>query len=189
MSYILKNLCAIIRGNSVCMWKFLLSRCNYSNPIRMFSGAEINISKGGKLELGRGVAIGKRSVCTVRNGALLKMGSMSNLNSDCKIVCHKRIEIGENTIFGPNVLVYDHDHLFDSVSGVHRKEYIQSEIIIGRNCWIGANTVILRGSHIGDNCLIGAGSIIRGNYEDGSIIIQKRETEIKQKLPKSKLEG
>ena len=169
-----KNLFAVMRGNLVLGSYRLFGKCKFKNPVRLQKGADVTVSRGGKLLLGRGVAIGARSVCTVRKGAVLKMDSMANLNSDCKIVCHEKIEIGENTIFGPNVLVYDHDHLYDSESGVARKEYVSSEIVIGKNCWIGANTVILRGTHIGDNCLVGAGSVIKGDFPDGSKIIQKR---------------
>lgn len=174
MKEALKNIFAVFRGNIVLGWNRVLRKCRYKNIVRVFKGADITVNKGGEFIIGKGVAIGARSVCKVRKGAVLRMGAMSSLNSDCKIVCHEKIEIGENTIFGPNVLVYDHDHLYSAESGVKRKEYVSSEVIIGKNCWIGANTVILRGTHIGDNCLIGAGSIVKGDFPAGSKIIQKR---------------
>ena len=49
-----------------------------------------------------------------------------------------------------------------------------SPVIIGNNVWIGANTVILRGTEIGDNCVIGAGCVIKGKYGANSVIVQKR---------------
>ena len=97
------------------------------------------------------------------------------------IMCHDKVSIGDNTIMGPGVYIYDHDHVFDSNNGVRRNEYVAAPITIGKNCWIGANTVILRGTTIGDNCLIAAGSVVKGNYADGSVVIQKREEIIKQK--------
>lgn len=174
MNDTIRNAIAVFRGNFVCGINRLRGRCNYINLIRIFKGTEIRISKKGKLTLGKGVAIGERCLCTVRSGAEIKIGDMSNLNSDCKMVSHKKIEIGHDTIFGPNVLIYDHDHVYDSKTGVRRKEYKTSEIVIGNNCWIGAGSIILRGTHIGDNCLVGAGSIVKGNYPSGMKIIQKR---------------
>jgi acetyltransferase-like isoleucine patch superfamily enzyme len=47
---------------------------------------------------------------------------------------------------------------------------------IGDNSWVGANTIILRGTKIGKNCVVGAGCVISGEYPDNSIITQKRET-------------
>ena len=50
---------------------------------------------------------------------------------------------------------------------------------IGKNVWIGANTVILRGTKIGDNCVIGAGTIVKGDFPENSIIVQNREPKVK----------
>lgn len=178
MRDITRNVFAVLRGNLVCGFNKVLGKCRYTNIVRVFKDASIRIDKGGKLDLGKGAAIGERCLCTVRSGAEIKIGPMSSLNSDCKLVSHEKIEIGHDTIFGPNVLIYDHDHVFNTESGVRRKEYTSSEVVIGNNCWIGANTVILKGTHIGDNCLIGAGSVVKGTFPSGSIVLQKRTTEI-----------
>lgn len=53
-----------------------------------------------------------------------------------------------------------------------------SPIVIGNNVWIGANTLILRGTTIGDNCVVAGGSVIRGNYPADTVIVQKRTTEV-----------
>ena len=66
------------------------------------------------------------------------------------------------------------NHLFDEKNGVQRKKFRSKPISIGKNCWIGANTVILKGTVIGDNCVIGAGSVISGVYGSGLVIVQKR---------------
>lgn len=50
-----------------------------------------------------------------------------------------------------------------------------SPITIGSNVWIGANTLILRGTHIGDNCVVAGGAVIRGSYPANTVIIQKRK--------------
>lgn len=180
MNDTLRNIIAIIRGNIIFGYYRIIKKCRYCNLIRVFKGAEIRINKNGQIILGKGVAIGERCLCTVRDGATVEIGNMSNLNSDCKLVCHKKIVIGHDTIFGPNVLIYDHDHVFDTETGVRRKEFVSSEVMIGNNCWIGAGAIILRGTHIEDNCVIGAGCVIKGNYERGSVIIQKHVEEVRK---------
>lgn len=38
-------------------------------------------------------------------------------------------------------------------------------IIIGKNCWIGANSIILDGVTLGDNSIVAAGTtLVRGEY-------------------------
>lgn len=175
MRNVLRNMFALLRGNIVCFFTKLWHKgSRYSVITRMQKWAELNVDRGGRFVFGRDVAIGKRCICTVRKGALLHFGNGVSLNSDCKIVCHNHVAIGAETIFGPNVLIYDHDHVFDTEHGVRRKEFKDGEVVIGDNCWIGAGAIILRGTHIGDNCVVGAGSVVKGTYESGTRIIQKR---------------
>lgn len=47
--------------------------------------------------------------------------------------------MGEGTEFGPSEYVYDHDYK----AGLMNDNYSKVDILIGKNCWIGANAVIL----------------------------------------------
>ena len=97
------------------------------------------------------------------------------LNNSCMIVSHEYIKIGEGTRLGPSVKIYDHDYDFKNNERYIKGEHKTSPIYIGKNCWIGANTIILRGSELGDNCIVGAGCVIKGKYKDNSVIIQKNK--------------
>lgn len=44
------------------------------------------------------------------------------------------------------------------------------KVTIGNNCFIGMNTVILKGTTIGDNVIIVAGSILRGKHLSNFVI-------------------
>ena len=100
------------------------------------------------------------------------------INYNCIIACHNNIVIGEGTEFGPSVYLYDHDH--DFRKGLKQNMFVSSPISIGKNCWIGANTIILKGVSIGDDCVIGAGSIVSTSVPSKSIFIQKRVSNIKE---------
>ena len=41
---------------------------------------------------------------------------------------------------------------------------------IGKNVFIGCNSLILKGTVIGDNCVVGAGSVVSGKFEENCII-------------------
>lgn len=114
------------------------------------------------------------------DGGQIIIGKNCFFNNNCMVVSHEKIIIGDNCRFGPGVMFFDHDYDYKSKSINNMKKYKTSSIEIGNNVWIGANTIILRGSKIGNNCVIGAGSVIKGTYESGTTIIQKRE-EIIQK--------
>ena len=89
----------------------------------------------------------------------------------------KSVVIGAGCQFGPNVKIFDNDHCFNKKQGVLSKHNMES-IVIGKNCWIASNTVILRGSVIGDNCVIGAGCIVKGNIPTASIVTQENSLKI-----------
>lgn len=44
------------------------------------------------------------------------------------------------------------------------------EIKIGKNCFIGCNSIILKGTVLGDGCVVGAGAVVCGKFEDNCVI-------------------
>ena len=99
----------------------------------------------------------------------IQIGKGCKLNRNDIIVSHCEIKIGDGTIIGPNVCIYDHDHAFDR-KGVIAGEYKCSEVMIGSNVWIGAGVIVLRGSVIGDGCIIGAGCVVSGEIPARSLV-------------------
>ena len=95
------------------------------------------------------------------------------------LACQEAVTLGDNVILSPNVQIYDHDHDYRAEGGVAAMKYKTSPVVIGSNVWIGANCVILRGTHIGDNCVIGAGCVLRGDIPANSVVTQERKTEIR----------
>ena len=123
-----------------------------------------------------GVAAERQCVIVAVAGKLT-IGSHTYINSNCAIVCHERIDIGADCLFGPNVCVYDHDHEYgyDGIGSGYRT----APITIGDHCWLGANAVILRGTRIGDGCIIGAGTVVRGKIPAHSVVTGDRELVIR----------
>lgn len=150
---------------------------------RISPNVVLECNKGSRVFLGKRIRVHSGSKIKVRPGAELTIGDNVKMNYFCIIACQKKIQIGKGTEFGPSVYLYDHDHDYKcGLSADSDKECFQkAPIIIGNNCWIGANTVILRGTSIGDNCVIGAGCVLKGNFPDNSVIVQKRMTEYVQR--------
>lgn len=145
--------------------------------VRIGRNVYLSARNNGQIVIGDNSVIGSNCDISALNGGIIRIGENVGIGSSSRIISHNSISIGDSTLLAPNVSIYDHDHKFDSF-GVKRTEYDVGCVEIGMNCWIGINSVILRGTQIGDNCLIAAGSIIKGNYKRGSKIYQKRTTEI-----------
>ena len=44
-------------------------------------------------------------------------------------------------------------------------------IHIGDNCFIGCNSIILKGTKLGSGCVVGAGAVVSGEFADNSVIV------------------
>lgn len=129
-----------------------------------------------KLSYGKNIKLGKKFKCRPHISFWIVDGNVEIgddvfFNSGCSINCVKRIKIGSDCIFGENVKIYDHNHKFKDRDLVVNKQGLSTEdIIIGKNCWIGSNVLILKGARIGDNCVVGAGCIINKYIQDNTIV-------------------
>lgn len=141
-------------------------------------GTEISIASNGKLSIGKWTKTHKR-VTFAAVGGQLSIGENSTFNRNDILVCRDKIDIGNNCSFGPNVCIYDHDHIYDA-QGTKNKGIKTSPIIIEDNCWIGAGVIILRGTHIGKGCVIGAGTVVKGDIPSLSLVKADRKLNIQK---------
>lgn len=165
------------------------------NKVRFSSNSNVKIGRNFKLGNNTTFIIHPTSNAllgnsiNIRNNLNLVLGKKSKLiiednvfmNNGCSINCLESISIGENTLFGENVKLYDHNHKYDDTQVFH-KEFSTSSIRIGKNCWLGSNVVILKGVTIGDNVIIGAGCVIHNNIQSNTIVVNIQERLIKQNL-------
>lgn len=111
------------------------------------------------------------------DGGILKIGT-AFFNQGCSITAMNRIEIGNDCLFGPNVIIVDHDHDYSYTNNQRGNHYLLGEVIIGNNVWIGANVTILRGSIIEDGAVIGAGTVVKGIIKANSVVYTKQEHKV-----------
>tara|TARA_Y100001970_G_C14177197_1_gene827673 strand:- start:38 stop:661 length:624 start_codon:yes stop_codon:yes gene_type:complete len=138
------------------------------------------IDGNGKISIGNnfhGVSSSMRSYITLFSncrltsirGGIIKISDNVGINGTT-IVSKKSIEIGKNTIIAPNTIIIDFDgHQVNNLTKRINTKDVGENIIIGQNCWIGMNSIILKGVIIGDNTVIGAGSVVTKNCDKNSI--------------------
>ena len=92
-------------------------------------------------------------------GRHVHFGNCVYANFNLTLVDDTHIFVGDNTMFGPNVVVATAGHPI--LPELREKAYQYNfPVHIGKNCWIGAGAVIVPGVTIGDNVVIGAGSVV-----------------------------
>lgn len=73
------------------------------------------------------------------------------------------IDIGKNVQITIGVKILTHGYDWSVLKGKYGEVLGSAgKVTIGDNCFIGMNTVILKGTTIGDNTIIGAGSVVTG---------------------------
>ena len=78
------------------------------------------------------------------------------------------ITIGDNCNFGPNVSIVTPVHpmlpeerrTMLNENGEPKHLVYARPVVIGKDCWFGANVVVCPGVTIGDGCVIGAGAVV-----------------------------
>lgn len=140
----------------------------------------IEIAPGAQVELGEDVTVRSFVSLEVSHGATLKLGNRVFFNDHCTIRCGQHIEVGKDTMFGDGVRIFDHNHQYSNYH-VEKIAFDFAPVIIGKNCWIGTNAVILKGVTIGDNVIIGAGAVIYKDIPSNSIVISKEDLVIKDR--------
>ena len=137
----------------------------------------IQVDENAYLLIKDGVIIREFFNLLVFKDARLTIGENVFFNNYCSVNCLGNISIGDNTLLGEGVKIYDHNHkyVFDKGLKVEREQFNISEVSIGKNCWIGSSVTILKGVSIGDNVIIGANCLIYKSIPENSIIKERAD--------------
>lgn len=88
------------------------------------------------------------------------------------------IDIGTNVRLGPGVKLISANHdLLD-----FEKHLSDEPIVIGDNCWIGANAIILPGVSLGNHVIVGAGAVVTKSFFEDDVVIAGNPARIVKKL-------
>jgi acetyltransferase-like isoleucine patch superfamily enzyme len=91
-----------------------------------------------------------------------------------------KIIIGKGTRIAPNVAIITANHNFQNLDQYQDGK----DVIIGNNCWIGINSVILPGVTLGENTIVGAGSVVTKSFLEGNVVIVGNPAKIIKKILK-----
>lgn len=147
--------------------------------------------RGASLTLGKNVTIrssflsnliglySRTIIVTRTEEAVVEIGNNVGI-SGSTIYSRKGVYIGNNTCIGGNCKILDNDfHPLDyemrnmqlsNARGGNCTLIPCKEIHIGQNCFIGCNSIILKGTVLGDGCVVGAGSVVCGVFPDNCVI-------------------
>ena len=166
----------------------------YGDKLMLTGTPVIYNQKGANIVIGRNVTIkssflsnlvglySRTIIVTRTRGAEIVIGDNVGI-SGATIYARKSIHIGDRTCIGGNCKILDND--FHPIDAKKRNELSLGKvstteenaawigtkpIFIGKDCFIGCNTLILKGSVLEDGCVVGAGAVVSGKFEAWSLI-------------------
>lgn len=89
-----------------------------------------------------------------------------------------KIYIGEGTRIAPNCGFITSNHDMNDIT----KSADGKDVVIGKKCWIGMNSVILPGVKLGNHTIVGAGSIVTKSFECGNCVIAGNPAKLLRRL-------
>lgn len=126
--------------------------------------------RNGRIVLGDGVYVCRRTTWTVLNGATLCLGNDVFIGPGVMISTHRAVNIGNDSLVAEYVSIYDNEHIWtDMRKPIREQGYTTTACSIGNGCWIGAGSKILMGGSLGDDCILGAGSVLKKSIPGGVV--------------------
>lgn len=134
-------------------------------------GVEIWAHSGGKCDLGKKTWFSEN--CLIEsNGGMITFGYNNFFNTNCRIISMDSIQIGDNNLFGPNVIIVDHNHNYaNSTELICKQGFTAQPVIIGSDIWIGGNVTICAGVEITDHVVIGANSVVTKSIHEPGVYV------------------
>lgn len=165
---------------------FLIYKIRYRKNIYFRGWAIVYASKGSNIvfakrgvtnifshSLSNMIGINQRCILVAKNGGSISIGSHVCM-SGCTIYSIDSIIIGDYTDIGAGCKIIDtdfHPLPMSQRCPIEQKDKIKHRsIFIGKGCFLGANSIILKGTKLGNNVVVGAGSVVSGEFPDNVII-------------------
>ncbi|MEX2557844.1 MAG: acyltransferase [Actinomycetota bacterium] len=124
----------------------------------------------GRLTLGRWVWIGKGNAIRCHEGNL-RIGNKVVFGAKNTINCYLDIDIGDDCIFADWIYVCDFDHKYEDLNVTIKKQgIVKSPVVIGRDCWIGEKSTILRGVTVGEGSVVASHALVNRDVPPRSIV-------------------
>jgi galactoside O-acetyltransferase len=124
------------------------------------------------IRFGRAVGCGSGAFFAADGGAIT-VGDFVTFNTNVHVNASLglRIELGNNVLVGPNVVLRSADHRFDRIDVPIRSQgHTPAAIVIEDDVWLGANVVVVGGVRIGRGAVVAAGAVVTRDVPSMAVV-------------------
>jgi acetyltransferase-like isoleucine patch superfamily enzyme len=112
------------------------------------------------------------STASLRCGYNIYLGKNSRISPHACVWAseNSKIVFGDNVMMGPGVKIFSSNYTTtDTEVPMIFQPFIEKDIIIGNDVWLGSNSIVVAGVKIGDGTIIGAGSVVTKDIPEYTI--------------------
>ena len=112
------------------------------------------------------------STASLRCGYNIYLGLNSRINQYCCVWAseNSKIILGDNVLMGPGVKIFSSNYTTTDIDvPMIFQPFVEKDIVIGNDVWLGSNSVIVAGVKIGDGSIIAAGSVVTKDIPEYTI--------------------
>lgn len=162
-------------------WLFCLKTHNHKSK---------NIRVLGKVIIRQNPRINLKNNITIYNNVIfwgpgsISVGDNSAIGDNVIIYSSESggVTIGNNSLVAANCYLIDSDHSYSKDKLVREQPLISKPIILEDDCWIGANSTVLRGVTIGEGAVIGANSLVNKDVSKFTVVGGVPAKELKKRV-------
>ena len=154
---------------------------SFSSSSQIHPSASIHrtsdVGGDGALILCKDTVIGPFSFISVDSGQKLSFGDSTTVHSFA--IISGNIAIGSGCLLSPRVTILSGTHIAKNRKPIRIQDYEflqetgsppDDPVVIGDDCWLGVNSVILPGVTLGSGCVVGANAVVTHSFPAFSII-------------------
>ena len=131
--------------------------CRFDRPWGATFGERVQLEPGVWLKL-------------VEDTAQVELGNRVFVGRGGEFDICNYLSIGDDTLIAPGCFITDHAHRFSAGSSIADQGVGVAPVMIGRDVWIGAHSIVLPGVTIGDGAIVGANSLVNCDVEPFAIV-------------------
>ena len=153
----------------------------FGRRVSIHYSADIRRSSCNRICIGDSVYIAAQTWLNIPEPALgappaIIVGNGCRIGRRCMISAKTRVQLGEDVLLGPSVLITDHSHEFSNPNmPIHMQGLTAGgSVYIEKNCWLGHGSVVVGASGdviIGQNSVIGANSVVTQSVPQFSVVV------------------
>ncbi|GCC52461.1 acyltransferase [Chryseotalea sanaruensis] len=97
----------------------------------------------------------------------------------CYIQAIGKVFIGDYTQIAPNVGIISANHELND-----NRKHVVKDVVIGKYCWLGMNSIVLPGTELGDFTVVAAGAVVTKSFPSGYCVLGGNPARVIKELNK-----